>query len=174
MRRTLKERFLAKTRVDCQTQCWVWQGYIGAHGYGQMHIARRQRTAHGISWRLFRGEVPKGLLVCHRCDVRACVNPDHLFLGTYAENAADMKRKRRQRLGERNSTAKLNTEQVRSIKGMLEAGESPASIARAAGVTPQCIHHIDKGRTWSHVEVGEILQGPKPPESGGIEEGASG
>jgi hypothetical protein len=148
---TLKERFSKKIFVDSANGCWLWRGAIDSDGYALMHIGRKSRRAHRMAWTLFRGEIPAGLLVCHKCDVRFCVNPEHLFLGTYAENSADMKRKGRQRKGEKNPTARLNAEQVRMIRGRLASGEAPASIAARVGVTEAAIKQIRVGRNWRHV-----------------------
>ena len=70
------------------TGCWLWLGFISPDGYGT-------RLAHRRAWELARGPIPDGMLVCHRCDVRHCVNPDHLFLGTHLDNMRDMIRKGR-------------------------------------------------------------------------------
>lgn len=152
MKKSLQERFLGKIHVDEATKCWLWRGAIDSDGYGLMHIGRKSRRAHRMAWMLFRGEIPEGMLVCHRCDIRCCVNPDHLFLGTYAQNSADMKQKGRQRKGEKNPTARLNAEQVRMIRGLLASGESSSAIAERMGLTTLAIHHIKVGRTWAHVE----------------------
>lgn len=80
--------------------CWLWLSSVDAGGYGRLYATGRgQMLAHRASYESFVGPIPAGMCVCHKCDVRSCVNPDHLWLGTDADNTADMVRKGRQRRG---------------------------------------------------------------------------
>jgi len=103
-RRPLAERLASKvTKPDGEGGCWLWTGVKIHNGYGQVH--RRSwhgpMLAHRAMWEVTHGPIPDGLFVCHHCDVRACVNPAHLFLGTREDNTADMMRKGRQARGPR-------------------------------------------------------------------------
>lgn len=83
--------------VTDKTSCWLWTGYISNNGYGQSHFNGKFSSAHRTSWMIYNGKIPKGLQVNHKCDVRNCVRPDHLFLGTQKDNMQDASRKGRMR-----------------------------------------------------------------------------
>jgi hypothetical protein len=154
MKLTPRERFLAKVCPEPNGGCWLWRGQLNQCGYGVLWLDGKSRIAHRHAWMLFRGEITPGLLVCHTCDVRACVNPKHLFLGTHTDNARDREEKGRSMRGEKNRSSKLSTEQVSRIKTLLAEGRMYVSeIAREYGVTPPTIAAIAKGTTWRHVEA---------------------
>ena len=116
-----------------------------------MRFEKRRLMAHRMAWEIAYGKIPDGLFVCHKCDVVACVNPKHLFLGTMAENMADRNRKGRVATGERVGTSKLKIEQVREIR-LLLADEIPVKqIARKYGLSPINISKIRDGKRWKGV-----------------------
>jgi hypothetical protein len=143
----LQVRFDAKYIPEPNSGCWLWTGQIVRFGYGLIkNQNRRPRMAHRVSYELHRGHIPDGLLVCHRCDNPPCVNPAHLFLGTYADNNRDCQKKGRNTRGERHAGAKLTTDEVRSIRRMYAAGTSQAQLAREFGTSPATIWRIIKMR----------------------------
>ena len=75
--------------------CWLWNGTIGQDGYGEIYAFGKRMPAHRFSYELFKDNIPENLCVCHKCDIPNCVNPDHLWLGTSAENTKDSVKKGR-------------------------------------------------------------------------------
>lgn len=131
--------------------CVLWTGFLKPNGYGQRMVGGRVILAHRHAWALVHGD-PGALCVCHRCDVRACINVAHLFLGTHADNMADMHAKGRRShvgaKGERHGRAKLTDDQVREIRASLE---SQTVIARRLGVSQSNVSKIRSGKRWVHI-----------------------
>lgn len=146
--KTLEQRLMEKVQIQANG-CWQWHGARNgsACGYGILKIAGKRIRAHRVSWELKHGLVQNGMHVLHRCDNPRCVNAAHLFLGTQADNMADMVSKGRQR-----SAAKLTWQSVRQIRAALSRGEPKKSLARHFGVTPTTIRCISKNLIWKEVE----------------------
>ena len=106
----LRKRLLAKVVLDHMTGCILWTGYISPKGYGAIRIGPKMAQAHRAAWILANGEIPAGMHVLHKCDVRNCINTDHLFLGTPKDNSQDRQNKKRGRdqNGSKHNFAKLN------------------------------------------------------------------
>jgi predicted DNA-binding protein (UPF0251 family) len=167
-------------RVAQGEGCWEWQGAT-RHGYGVLNRQGHAERAHRISWELTYGPIPDGLVVCHRCDNPPCCRPDHLFLGTVADNSADMYAKGRGNTGDRNGmrrhpaarqwgnrygalhperrargeqvkSAVLTADQVRAIRARHRAGIGYRRLAREFGVHRRTIWAIVKRINWGWLE----------------------
>lgn len=133
--------------------CWLWERAVGSHGYGQHRVPGTARVtyAHRTSYEAFVGPISPGMHVCHKCDIPTCCNPDHLWLGTNAENVADRDAKGRCPHGELHASAKLRESDVVVILDRLKSGESLSQLAREYGVGVTTIHRIKSGSSWRHV-----------------------
>jgi len=151
-RTSIRERFTDKYEAGDPDDCWEWQGQRNDQGYGLFSIEGRQNRAHRIAWQLHNSATPGLLFVCHHCDNPACVNPDHLFLGTVADNTQDMYDKGRGMAGEKHYFAKLKTKDIPEIRYRHEEGERSVDIAKVFGVARTTINDVVSGRTWKHVE----------------------
>lgn len=119
--------------------CWLWTGTVDRKGYGRIKVHGRHVGAHRVAYRVFVGADPQDLLICHRCDVPGCINPDHLFIGTSTDNARDMGRKGRSGHG------RLQASDVLEIR---RSALPPRDLAASFGVSRGTIHQIRRRHTW--------------------------
>lgn len=173
---TTEERFWAKVDKDGPTQphmdtpCWVWTAGTRL-GYGRFNVGGRAGpivSAHRFSWELAHGPIPDAQRVLHQCDVPGCVRPEHLFLGTQADNVQDMISKGRDNKlsgdahpwrthpekapkGEQIAQSKLTEEEVRNIRDEAADGTAFAALARKYGVSSSAISEVVRRKTWKHV-----------------------
>ena len=140
--------------VNPETGCFEWQMSRKEKGYGQAGGGRR---AHRIAWERAYGPIPEGMQVLHRCDNPPCVNPEHLFLGTNADNRADSVMKDRPARGERVRSARLTAEDVLAIRHLYWLTRSSLGrpsqqeIADVFGVARTTVQAVVEGRTWRHL-----------------------
>jgi hypothetical protein len=132
--------------VNKSDGCWDWTGRKNHRGYGEFTVLRHHNKAHRYSWSLVHGPIPDGMQVCHNCDNRACVRPDHLFLGTNSDNQVDAVKKGRR------PHMRLNEQSVREIR-VLALTMPKTRIARLYGVTSPTVHKAVAGETWRHVKA---------------------
>ncbi len=150
---TLEERFWSKVDKTTADGCWLWTRSC-RHGYGTFSLSDGMLApAHRVAWVLTHGPIPDGLWVLHACDVRACVNPAHLWLGTREDNMQDMVKKGRSALGEKNGRSVLSKAQVIVLRRLYATGEAGgAELARRFGVSPSNVDYILQGVTWPHLK----------------------
>jgi len=142
--RGLAARIEAYGEPEPNTGCWLWTRQTHrSGGYGRMTVDGKKRPAHRVSYEVFIGPIPDGLFVLHRCDQPACVNPDHLFLGTHEDNMRDMVRKNRH-----HGYPRLTKQQVIEIRRAHRDGERGASLARRFGVVHGTITLLIQRHTW--------------------------
>ena len=140
----VKARFEQKFRVT--PSCWIWEGSRNGDGYGHFRYLGEVAKAHRVSYLLYVGEVPKHLKVRHKCDNPWCVNPNHLELGTDADNMADRSLRGRTAVGEANGKTKLTDAQVAEMKRLRESGVSKEDVANQFGVSTRTVWYAIKTR----------------------------
>lgn len=148
-----RKRFMKKVSV-ASDDCWIWNAAtLGA--YGSFYVHPKVEAAHRASYMLFVGDIPEGLCVCYRCDTPKCVNPEHLFLGTHAQNMEDRNRKGRASggslKGELSPAVKFTEKDVLAMREMYTQGKSQREIARTFNTSQGYISNIVTRKTWGHV-----------------------
>lgn len=130
--------------------CWFFAGRLDRDGYGKLHCPYTKKDrAHQISYFLFKGTIPEGKCVCHSCDIRNCVNPEHLFLATNRENTADRHRKGRDARGIKNWNTKLSMKLARHIRYIYsKGGMSQRELAKKFNICQATVNEILHNKIW--------------------------
>ena len=131
--------------------CWVWTRSTAGKGYGQIWVNGRIEYVHRVSYEVFVGRIPHGLLVCHKCDNPPCANPDHLFVGTHKDNYRDSVNKNRHTppKGEEHWCRRLSDDVVRTIRN---SNDTCKKLARRFGVSERTVRGVINGETLKHVQ----------------------
>jgi hypothetical protein len=154
------QRFWESIKKGGPDDCWEWQKNKKSTGYGTIRIHRKTWSSHRVSWIIHFGD-PGDLLVCHKCDNRPCCNPNHLFLGTTADNTQDMMKKGRgKNVGESHARAKLTEADVIEIRKRLANGERHKDIGDLYGVDSTTICNINTGKRWKHLKTHDPEEDP--------------
>ena len=150
-KRDLSERFYEK--VNKTDSCWLWTGYLN-RGYGYISIDGKPKPAYRISWILTNGDIPEALVVRHKCRSKACVNPEHLELGTQKENMEDAIRDGTIAKGETSGTHKLTESQVKDFlknKPNIRINDYVITKSKELNVKHTTLYDILYNRTWKHI-----------------------
>jgi len=118
--------------------CWEWRGRLNEYGYGTIRDGEKNALAHRVSLQLFKGGIPEGMLACHKCGVRLCVNPAHLYAGTHADNMKDLA------IDNTSSFSKTSWDQRREMVSRLNSGEPVDAVALAYGVSSKTVRFWEK------------------------------
>lgn len=137
-----------------ENDCFIWQGRIGKDGYGILWWKDYPYRAHRISYELYNGKIPEGKVVCHTCNNKLCVNPDHLYVATQAKNTQDAARDglMAQKTGEDSHASKLTREQAIEIIKRRKKGEEAESISKDYGITHWTVYDLMKGKSWPDID----------------------
>lgn len=154
--------FILKIEASSVHECWRWNGASDKDGYGVFTV-RQNRVAmtykaNRISFWFFGGDDPEDKLICHHCDNPWCVNPLHLFIGTYTDNARDRAKKGRSfsPLGERNNGSRLTEGSVFEIRRLFKSGIARKELAKRFSINESTVHNIVKRKSWYHLPEKEI------------------
>ena len=145
---SVKEKLDYYSIPEPNSGCWLWIGGATTVGYGKIFANGFVRLSHRVSYEEYKGAIPEGMLVLHKCDTPACINPEHLFLGTNKENMQDASRKGRTSFGEKNGSSKITEKDAILI---LNSAQSVSILSRKYNITETSIRNIKNGDKWSYL-----------------------
>jgi hypothetical protein len=158
-RGAIHDRVHAHYKRGKKRECWLWLGHKNHNGYGTISAGAKgdgSVLAHRVAWESAnKRQIPRGKVILHSCDIPACVNPNHLVLGTQADNMADMLEKKRGKgpprvlFGERHHDARFTEADVRLIRA---SPDNFRALAKKYGVNPSSITKIRSRKTWKHID----------------------
>ena len=146
----ISKRFWEK--VDKDSECWNWQGCKLPKGYGQFSYKLKTEQSHRVSWMIHFGDIPDGMHVLHHCDNPGCVRPDHLFIGTNADNKQDMMNKNRQAKGSRLPHTILSENDITEIRELYKTNKyTQKQLGEMFSVDQSNICRIINRSYWKHI-----------------------
>ena len=153
----LIKRFWSKVDIKSEDECWTWKDSTVPRGYGHISIESRPYYAHRISYCISYGDIPDGLLICHKCNNRSCVNPKHLYAGTSKDNIRDSINAGTfsefpHFRGDNSPTSKLTSIQVLQIRDLIDAGVRHKDIAKQFNIGRSTVTGIHNKLIWKHLE----------------------
>lgn len=143
--KTLEERIAEKISVNSKTQCHEWLGSTTKKGYGMIWVDNGMKLVHRVRYEMTYGPIDQGNVIRHKCDNPKCSNPEHLIIGTHAENMKDMVVRNRQATGIKNGRAKITPEIVKQI---INSNKSQTEIAKEFGISQSQVGRIKRGVHW--------------------------
>lgn len=144
----IKMRIQSNIQIDCNG-CWLWKGKP-RHGYGRIRFNGKQCQLHRVAYEVHIGPIPKGMCVCHKCDVKLCCNPAHFFIGTLTDNNHDRDSKFRMNpcRGDRNPQSKIKDCDISQLIDLSDCGRFPITwIAKIYGIHPRTLYGMITGKT---------------------------
>lgn len=150
----LAEKILALVEYDTNAGCWLWPRSVNARGYGQISFNMACKKTHRVVFEALKEAIPHDMVVCHKCDVPACCNPSHLFLGTQSDNIKDCAAKGRHK---EQVHGKIGVEQAKSILFAVRRGDVLNRVAEQYNVHPATVQRIAKGAHRHSKTIDEIF-----------------
>lgn len=149
----LLDRIESKYEAVTESGCWIWTASVNKAGYGQISMPGRPMLAHRVCWEFYKGPIPNGKFICHKCDTPGCINPDHMFVGDHRDNMQDMRNKGRapkveSAKGDKNKSSKISNETALAI---FNAEGPQREICKTFNVSRSTLQAIKYGRQWSSV-----------------------